>query len=73
MVTFLMTDDTKITLPSHVAGSGNLDRLVDTARDYGEAAAAPNTLTAYKVDWKHFGRWGIANLSSAVVGFSGSS
>jgi integrase len=52
-----MTNDRKITLPSHVAGSGNLDRLVDTARGYAEAAAAPNTLTAYKVDWKHFGRW----------------
>ena len=26
-------DGASIALPSHVAGSGNLDRLVDTARD----------------------------------------
>jgi integrase len=46
-----------ITLPSHVAGSGSLDRLVDTARDYARAAASDNTLTAYAKDWAHFTRW----------------
>ena len=46
-----------ITLPSHVAGSGTLDRLVDTARDYARAAASDNTLTAYAKDWAHFARW----------------
>ncbi len=33
-------------LPTHVAGSGTLDRLVDTARDYARAAASDNTLKA---------------------------
>ncbi len=44
-------------LPSHVAGSGALDRLVDTARDYARAAASDNTLKAYAKDWAHFARW----------------
>lgn len=46
-----------ITLPSHVAGSGALDRLVETARDYARAAASENTLKAYARDWAHFARW----------------
>lgn len=46
-----------IALPSHVAGSGTLDRLVDTARDYARAAASENTLKAYARDWAHFTRW----------------
>ncbi|GFE67258.1 tyrosine-type recombinase/integrase [Litoreibacter roseus] len=46
-----------IALPSHVAGSGTLDRLVDTARDYAKASAAENTNKAYAADWKHFARW----------------
>jgi len=46
-----------IALPSHVAGSGSLDRLVDTARDYARAAASDNTLKAYAKDWAHFARW----------------
>ena len=46
-----------IALPSHVAGSGTLDRLVDTARDYAKAATSENTNKAYAADWKHFGRW----------------
>ncbi|QEW23552.1 Tyrosine recombinase XerC (plasmid) [Marinibacterium anthonyi] len=46
-----------IALPSHVAGSGTLDRLVDTARDYARAAASVNTLKAYAKDWAHFARW----------------
>jgi integrase len=46
-----------IALPSHVAGSGTLDRLVDTARDYARAAASENTLKAYAKDWAHFTRW----------------
>ncbi|AUC56505.1 MULTISPECIES: tyrosine-type recombinase/integrase [Rhodobacterales] len=46
-----------IALPSHVAGSGTLDRLVDTARDYARAAASENTLRAYAKDWAHFARW----------------
>ncbi|MEY8839016.1 tyrosine-type recombinase/integrase [Cribrihabitans sp. XS_ASV171] len=44
-------------LPSFVAGSGTLDRLVDTARDYARAAASDNTLIAYAKDWAHFARW----------------
>lgn len=46
-----------IALPSHIAGSGNLDRLVDTAREYARAAASDNTLKAYAKDWAHFTRW----------------
>ncbi len=46
-----------IALPSHVAGSGALDRLVETARDYARAAASENTLKAYARDWAHFARW----------------
>ena len=47
----------EITLPSSVPGSGTLDRLVDTARDYARAAASDNTLKAYAKDWAHFTRW----------------
>ena len=46
-----------IALPVHVAGSGKLDRLVDTARDYAKQAASDNTLRAYAKDWAHFARW----------------
>jgi integrase len=46
-----------IALPSHVAGSGTLDRLVDTARDYARSAASDNTLKAYAKDWEHYTRW----------------
>ena len=46
-----------IALPSDVARSGALDRLVDTARDYARAAASDNTLKAYAKDWAHFARW----------------
>ena len=46
-----------IALPSHVASSGTLDRLVATARDYASQAASENTLKAYKRDWAHFSRW----------------
>ena len=46
-----------IALPDHVAGSGRLDRLVNTARDYARAAASENTLKAYAKDWAHFARW----------------
>ena len=44
-------------LPVHLAGSGALDRLVETARGYARQAAAKNTLTAYAKDWAHFTRW----------------
>jgi integrase len=46
-----------IALPSHVAGSGTLDRLVETARDYARQAASENTRSAYAKDWAHFARW----------------
>lgn len=46
-----------LTLPSSVAGSGALDRLIETARDYARAAASENTLKAYARDWAHFARW----------------
>ncbi|MDP7150420.1 MAG: tyrosine-type recombinase/integrase [Paracoccaceae bacterium] len=44
-------------LPSHIAGSGTLDRLVENARDYAKASTAENTNKAYAADWKHFARW----------------
>ncbi|MBL4916718.1 tyrosine-type recombinase/integrase [Szabonella alba] len=46
-----------LSLPAHVAGSGGLNRLVETARDYARAAASENTQRAYAQDWAHFGRW----------------
>jgi len=46
-----------IALPAHVAGSGTLDRLVETARDYAKQAVSENTLKAYAKDWAHFARW----------------
>ncbi|WP_426037296.1 tyrosine-type recombinase/integrase [Cypionkella sp. TWP1-2-1b2] len=49
--------DLAIALPSHVAGSGTLDRLVETARDYARQATSENTLKAYAKDWAHFARW----------------
>ena len=50
-------DGEALSLPSHVAGSGTLDRLVESARDYAKASAAENTSRAYAADWKHFARW----------------
>ena len=50
-------DGASIALPAHVAGSGTLDRLIDTARGYVEASTAENTNKAYAADWKHFTRW----------------
>jgi integrase len=51
------SDHGSLSVPSFVAGSGSLDRLVDTARDYARAAASDNTLKAYAKDWAHFARW----------------
>jgi len=48
--------DGTLNLPSFVASSGTLDRLVDTARDYAKASTAENTNKAYSADWKHFTR-----------------
>jgi integrase len=51
------TERDTIALPSHVIGSGALDRLVETARDYARRAASENTLKAYAKDWAQFARW----------------
>jgi integrase len=51
------SDDGALALRSHVAGSGALDRLIETARDYARQAASENTLKAYAKDWSHFARW----------------
>jgi integrase len=40
-----------------MAGSGTLDRLVETARGYASDATAPASLAAYRRDWAHFARW----------------
>ncbi|QIE48144.1 tyrosine-type recombinase/integrase (plasmid) [Pseudohalocynthiibacter aestuariivivens] len=50
-------EDSTIALPSHVAASGTLDRLVENARAYAKASTAENTNKAYAADWKHFARW----------------
>ncbi|SFT11377.1 Site-specific recombinase XerD [Sulfitobacter marinus] len=47
----------EVALPAQVAGSGTLDRLVSTARDYARQATAKNTNAAYKADWAHFTHW----------------
>ena len=44
------------TVPN-LAGSGTLDRLVNTAKDYARQATAQNTNAAYKTDWAHFSSW----------------
>jgi integrase len=46
-----------ITLPTHVAGSGTLHQLVETARDFARQATSENTLKAYAKDWAQFARW----------------
>lgn len=46
-----------LALPAHVVGSGALDQLVETARDYARQAASENTMKAYAKDWGHFARW----------------
>ncbi|WP_164662181.1 tyrosine-type recombinase/integrase [Tropicibacter sp. Alg240-R139] len=51
------SDGDTVSFSTHVAGSGALDRLVDTARDYATASTAENTNKAYAADWKHFKRW----------------
>ncbi len=55
--TFVDQEEEPPALPSGIAGSGSLDRLVETARDYARAAASENTLIAYAKDWAHFARW----------------
>ena len=50
-------EDGAFALPSHVAGSGTLDTLVETARDYARQATSENTLKAYAKDWAAFARW----------------
>ena len=49
--------DTPFAPPSAITGSGTLDRLIETARDYARAAASENTLKAYAKDWARFARW----------------
>jgi len=51
------SSDEALSLPTFVAGSGTLDRLVETARDYAMQAESENTLKAYAKDWAHFARW----------------
>jgi len=41
----------------NLVGSGTLDSLVDTAKDYARHATAENTNAAYKADWAHFSSW----------------
>ncbi|MDQ0512978.1 site-specific integrase [Ancylobacter amanitiformis] len=43
--------ETKAALPAH------LERLVDRARDYVDAASSANTRRAYASDWAHFSGW----------------
>lgn len=55
-------DDRSAEAPSPAPQSGpslpaHLEALADRAREYVEAASAPNTRRAYDSDWKHFGSW----------------
>ncbi|WP_374644145.1 tyrosine-type recombinase/integrase [Tabrizicola sp.] len=50
-------EDDPLALPARIAGSGALDRLVETARSYARAALSENTLKAYARDWAAFARW----------------
>ncbi|MEM6566753.1 MAG: integrase, partial [Pseudomonadota bacterium] len=47
----------QIDKPGHDAGSNDLNRLADTAREDAGQATAVNTTKAYKADWAHFARW----------------
>lgn len=47
----------RIALPQAVAGSGNLDRLVEAAQGYAAQATSENTNAAYKADWADFVGW----------------
>lgn len=51
------SSDRNIAVPENIAGSGSLDRLVETARDYAKSATAENTNKAYAKDWAHFASW----------------
>ena len=44
-------------LPAGVAGSGALDRLAETARDYARDSAAAATRRAYAADWRGWVAW----------------
>ena len=46
-----------LAVPAALAGSGTLDRLVETAKDYARQALGENTNAAYKADWAHFSSW----------------
>ncbi|MBL4766438.1 MAG: tyrosine-type recombinase/integrase [Rhodobacteraceae bacterium] len=49
--------DMHVIAPAGLAGSGSLDRLIVTAKDYARQATAENTNAAYKADWAHFSSW----------------
>ncbi|CAB4896860.1 site-specific integrase [Patulibacter sp. NPDC049589] len=42
-------------VPSHLPGE--LQDLLDAAREYADAATAPNTVKAYQSDWRGFTAW----------------
>lgn len=46
-----------LALPDTVAGSGKLDRLVETARGYARDALAAHSTAAYRADWAQYTRW----------------
>src|SRR5208283_4130849 len=41
----------------HVARSGPLAALAETAKNYARSARASNTRRAYDADWRHFSSW----------------
>ena len=63
--------DRDIAVPGGIAGSGSLERLVETARDYASQATAENTNKAYAKDWAQFSSWcrrrGADPLSGPVI------
>lgn len=44
-------------LPTSTDLPANLKTVADRAREYVEAASAPNTRRAYDSDWRHFSSW----------------
>jgi hypothetical protein len=48
--------DADLAPPAHLAGSGKIDRLLETARDYTRAAASEDTLKDCAKDWTAFAR-----------------
>jgi hypothetical protein len=52
-----VTDPHAIALVDQVGRLAHLAGVAEQARDYVAAAKAPNTLRAYRADWRDFAGW----------------